>query len=144
MKNAAFVMSAVLVLLTGSQNLLSAQKTATWEGGTPGNSNAWNCPSNWKEGCVPNEFSDVIIANDPGHSILWTPVINNDAAQINSLTITAGSSLDIGKNGCLEVLSNSEISPGAHIFLKGALRLPAESEHSSGLAAIDAVAGIRR
>lgn len=136
MKNAAFVMSATLVLLMGSQNCLFSQKIATWKGGTPGNVHAWNCASNWKEGRVPNEFSDVVIANDQGQSGNYTPMITCAAGQVNSLTITPGSSLDIATTGSLVVLDRAEIGDNTYILNAGMLVLPDNGHQAAATRAV--------
>ncbi|MBC7774357.1 MAG: hypothetical protein H7246_02880 [Phycisphaerae bacterium] len=61
-----------------------AQKTATWKGGTPGRNTEWNCATNWKEGRIPDEFSNVIIP-DVSTSTFSYPIIYEGVIEIFSL-----------------------------------------------------------
>jgi len=66
---------AIIALLSLISLNAQSQKTATWKGGAPGRSTDWNCPANWKEGRVPNEFSHVVIP-DVSSSTFSYPVID--------------------------------------------------------------------
>lgn len=85
MKNASSILAATLILFFGFQGSVTAQKTATWKGGTPGRSSDWNCASNWKEGRIPDEFSHVFIP-DVSTSTFTYPVIQEGEIEILSLT----------------------------------------------------------
>lgn len=52
----SLVVTVLLILINFS---IYAQRTATWKGGQAGRSSDWNCATNWKEGRVPDEFSNV-------------------------------------------------------------------------------------
>jgi hypothetical protein len=69
-----------------------AQKTATWKGGTPGRTTDWNCPTNWEESRVPNEFSDVVIP-DVSTSTFSYPVIKQGIVEIASLQCASNARL---------------------------------------------------
>ncbi|MCC6283110.1 MAG: hypothetical protein IT262_21060 [Saprospiraceae bacterium] len=107
MKNAVFFFATVITLLFASSATLCAQKTATWKGGTPGRPNEWNCPTNWKEGRVPNEFSQVLIP-DVSSSTFHNPVLKEGKVEIWSLQILSGASLRIGKYAGLILLEQDE------------------------------------
>jgi len=84
----------LMLLLCLAQGYSNAQKIATWKGGTPGRNTDWNCPGNWKEGRVPNEFSNVVI---PDVST-WTfsyPVIRKGTVEISSLQCAPGAKLTL-------------------------------------------------
>lgn len=101
MKNILFFLFTLTLILV-SQISLSAQRTATWKGGTPGKSADWNCPTNWKEGRVPDEFSNVVIP-DVSTSTFSYPIINNEV-EILSLICDAPARLKILDGGGLTVL----------------------------------------
>ncbi len=83
-KMATTAFFALCCIFLGNPDSVSAQKTATWKGGTPGRGSDWNCPKNWKEGRVPNEFSHVIIP-DVSSSTFSYPVIESGEVEILSL-----------------------------------------------------------
>jgi len=101
MKN-VLILFATITFLCGFQTSLSAQKTATWTGGTPGRPFEWNCAANWKEGRVPNEFSRVIIP-DVSTSTFSYPALSGGEVEIWSLQILSGARLKIGRNARLIV-----------------------------------------
>ena len=103
MRNILFFAALFLV----SQTTLLAQKTATWKGGTPGKPTDWNCAANWKEGRVPNEFSQVIIP-DVSSSSFNNPVLASGEVEIWSLVIHTGASLQIGKKARLIATEQEE------------------------------------
>jgi len=103
MRNILFFAALILV----SQTTLLAQKTATWKGGTPGKPTDWNCAANWKEGRVPNEFSQVIIP-DVSSSTFSNPVLASGEVEIWSLVIHTGASLRIGKKARLIATEQEE------------------------------------
>lgn len=123
MKNASCFFAAMMILSFGFQISVSAQKPATWKGGTPGNSADWNCASNWKEGRVPNEFSDVCIPDVSTASGIQ-PVVRCSVAGVNSLTILSGACLRIEKTGVLDVYGWTEIFDASSIQNSGTFRLP--------------------
>lgn len=79
---------------------LSAQISATWQGGKPGRSTDWDCPSNWREGRVPDEFTQVII---PAGRQFY-PEIKCASMPIDALLMESGSTLDIFEGASLLVL----------------------------------------
>ncbi len=117
MRNPLFFAIIILVVNT----TLFAQKTATWKGGTPGKPNDWNCSANWREGRVPNEFSDVVIPNLENRNY---PLINRNVDDINTLLVMSEASLTIGKKGSLSVFEKLEIAQGGSICNNGKLNLP--------------------
>lgn len=117
MREVLFFVSIILF----SQTLLNAQKTATWKGGTPGKPSEWNCATNWREGRVPNEFSDVVIPSILNHTY---PVISTSVDDINALFLASEASLRIDKKGALTVYERAEIAPGSMIQNHGVLSLP--------------------
>lgn len=112
-----------MILFLGFQLSTSAQKSATWKGGTPGNGADWNCASNWKEGRVPNEFSDVCIP-DVSTASGVKPVVRCRVSSVNSLTILSGGGLRIEKSGVLDVYGWTEIFDANSIQNNGSFRLP--------------------
>jgi hypothetical protein len=120
MKNAIVLFATLTILLVSSTIL--AQKTATWKGGSPGQATNWNCAANWKEGRVPNEFSDVII---PTLSNDAYPVITMAVDDVNALFLMSAAYLRIEKNGALTVYEHAQIMPGTTIHNDGWLVLPA-------------------
>lgn len=103
MRNILFFAAFILA----SQTTLFAQKTATWKGGTPGKPTDWNCAANWKEGRVPNQFSQVIIP-DVSSSSHGNPVLSSGEVEIWSILIHTGASLRIGKNARLIATEQEE------------------------------------
>lgn len=89
-----FAIFALLCLICVTVN---AQKTATWKGGTPGKPTDWSCPTNWKEGRVPNEFSNVVIP-DVSTSTWAYPVIEEGVVEIFSLQCAPNARLDTRGN----------------------------------------------
>ncbi|MEY3241994.1 MAG: hypothetical protein RIR11_3433 [Bacteroidota bacterium] len=117
MKNFFFFAAIILI----SQTSLLAQKSTTWKGGTPGKPSDWNCASNWSDGRVPNEFSDVTI---PNVSIEIYPVIKNNVEDINALFLMSNTHIKIEKKGALTVSERVEIAAGVKIDNLGKLDLP--------------------
>ena len=85
----------------------NAQKTATWKGGTPGRNTEWNCAANWKEGRVPDEFSNVVIPDVSTNTFSY-PVIYAGIVEINSLD-------------CAPAARLTTLSPARIIILEGSL-----------------------
>lgn len=92
--------------------MITAQTTATWMGGTPGRAQDWNCPTNWREGRVPDEFSQVIIPADR-HAY---PVIRTVVDDIDALRVDGGSQLTLASGGQLTVLGESGRLNGMSVF----------------------------
>jgi len=83
---------ALLALFSLISLSAHAQITATWKGGTPGKTTDWNCPTNWKEGRVPNEFSKVVIP-DVSTSTFSYPVIKQGTVEIASIECASDAQL---------------------------------------------------
>jgi hypothetical protein len=94
MKNSMLISAATIILCFGFQVALSAQKTATWKGGTPGRVSDWNCATNWEEGRVPDEFSSVFIP-DVSTSTFNYPIIKNEVVEIASLQCAPAAKLTL-------------------------------------------------
>jgi len=99
------LLSAALIFTFSTTAL--GQKVATGKGGTLGKPAEWNCPTNWKEGQLPNEFSQVIIP-DVRTSTFNNPVLASGAVEVWSILIHSGTSLRIGKNARLIALEQEE------------------------------------
>lgn len=93
MKNAK-VLAFFFVLAFGHSFAASAQKTATWKGGTPGKNQEWNCPANWKEGRVPDEFSAVVIP-DVSTSSQAYPHIRTGEVEVFSVNLQSGAEITL-------------------------------------------------
>lgn len=102
MKKAILFLTATFILFFGMPASSPAQKTATWQGGAPGKVSEWNCAANWKEGRVPNAFSDAVIPDVSTGSGAF-PVISSPVEAVNSLTLLSGAQLIINRAGKLEV-----------------------------------------
>ena len=89
----------IIILSLIALNCFS-QVTSTWRGNTPGKETVWNCPSNWSNNSLPDQFTDVVIPVDI--SITYNYPVINDEVEINSLSIWPGASLAI-KNGSLTI-----------------------------------------
>lgn len=107
MKNAILFTVSTLILFFGLQTTAHAQKTATWKGGTPGRGNDWFCATNWKEGRVPNEFSDVIIP-DVSSSTRQYPIIQQGEIEVNSLRCASSIRLFVSPKASLVVTGGIE------------------------------------
>jgi len=108
-----FIATSLLLSLCLS---LSAQRTATWQGGKPGQPTEWTCAANWKEGRVPDEFTQVIIPTRTGHY----PIVQNTAALIDALLVEGGATLTIKDGAMLTVLCETGIFDG--VTLLGQIR----------------------
>ncbi len=106
MKNSILFSFATIILCFGFQVSLNAQKTATWKGGTPGRVSDWNCATNWKEGRVPDEFSDVFIP-DVSTTTFNYPVIKNGAVEIASLQCAPAAKLTLLNHAEIIVLDTT-------------------------------------
>ena len=92
-------MVMILSLLTFSS---FAQTTSIWRGNAPGHENKWECPSNWSNNRVPDEFTNVIIQVDISNRHKY-PVLNMIQTEINSLSIWPGAYIYL-KTGDLYIL----------------------------------------
>lgn len=82
---------------------LNAQTTATWKGNKPGQPTAWDCAANWREGRVPNAFSQVVIPA----GVAAYPVIKDAIGPIDALLVESGASLTLQQNGFLCILNET-------------------------------------
>lgn len=120
MKNSIYQFAAVMIILMGINNTANAQIASNWQGGTPGRTSEWNCASNWKEGKVPNEFSNVFIAINTNTPEL-SPRIDQTEIVINTLVLLPGAVLNISNNGGLEVIDSISVYGNANIHNQGEL-----------------------
>ena len=82
---------------------LSAQTSATWQGGKPGRTTDWNCPANWSGGRVPDEFTQVIIPTGKQ----FYPVIQYTSTSIDALLMESGCTLAICAGASLVILGET-------------------------------------
>lgn len=80
-----------------------AQRIATWKGGQTGRPRDWNCPTNWKEGRVPNEFSNVFIPDVSTNTFCY-PLIDKGVVEVASLEYAPNTRVDVRGNARLVVL----------------------------------------
>ncbi len=104
----ARTISIALVLFLGFSFSLSAQTTNVWQGGKPGRTTDWNCPANWSEGRVPDEFTQVIIPTGAS----YYPVIRYALTPIDALLMEAGAKLSIQAGARLSILGETGIFDG--------------------------------
>ncbi len=103
MKNLTLSIATILTLIIGLSISLSAQTTATWQGGKPGRTTEWNCAANWSEGRVPDEFTQVII---PAGAAYY-PVLKNEATPIDALLMEGNTALTLENGAILTVLGET-------------------------------------
>ncbi len=103
MKKRALFLAAILMLVSGLHISISAQTTATWQGGKPGKPADWNCAGNWKEGRTPNEFSQVLIPS----GMTYYPVLLDETTPIDALLIEGGASLTLHREASLVILGET-------------------------------------
>lgn len=108
----ATTISITLILFLGFSLNLTAQTTAVWQGGKPGRTTDWNCPANWSEGRVPDEFTQVIIPA----GVTYYPVIRYAPAPIDALLMEAGARLTIQGGARLAILCETGIFAGVTIL----------------------------
>lgn len=101
MKNLRMSAFAALLLALGTP--LSAQTTATWQGGKPGRTTDWNCPANWSAGRIPDEFSEVIIPA----GLNFYPIFKNEVMPIDALMMEAGTFLTLQNGAVLQILGET-------------------------------------
>lgn len=104
--------SIALILFLGCSFNLFAQTTAVWQGGKPGRTNDWNCPANWSESRVPDEFTQVII---PAGATYY-PVIQYAPTPIDALLMEGGTRLTIQNGARLAILGETGIFDGVTIL----------------------------
>ena len=126
MKNTLLFFATAITLLFGCQVTLNAQKTNTWKGGTPGRVSDWYCATNWSNGVVPNEFSNVVIP-DVSASTHAAPELWKGEVEINTLLLLSGACLTIGQAASLTVLESAEGISVETLRLKGEINLPGEA-----------------
>lgn len=112
MKHVTFFAATVLMLLCSFSVSLSAQKTATWKGGKPGRTTDWTCDANWKEGKMPNEFSQVIIPSD----VAFYPVITDEVPTIDALLLEGAATLTLKEDARLSILNATGLLGGMTIY----------------------------
>jgi len=110
MKRSAF---SIILILSFSFSL-SAQTTATWQGGKPGRTTDWNCPANWSKGRVPDEFTQVIIP----FGVHYYPIIQSAPAPIDALLVEGGASLTIREGAKLTIFCETGIFEGVTVLGK--------------------------
>lgn len=91
---------------------ICAQTTTIWKGGKPGRTTDWNCPSNWSEGRVPDEFTQVIIP----FGVIYYPVIQSTETPIDALLMEGGTLLTIKDGAELVILCETGIFEGVSVF----------------------------
>lgn len=104
--------SIIITLILSFSFSLSAQTTATWQGGKPGRVTDWNCPANWSEGRVPDEFTQVIIPFGAN----YYPVIQYASARIDAVLMEGGTSLTIQDGAKLTILCETGIFDGVTVL----------------------------
>lgn len=119
----ATTISIVLTLFLSYSFCLSAQTTVTWQGGKPGRTTDWNCPANWSEGRVPDEFTQVIIPTGAN----FYPTIRYAPTPIDALLMEGGTKLTIQTGAMLSILGETGIFDGltvlGHIENNGILEI---------------------
>ncbi len=123
MKNSMLTIAAAFCLLFCFANTATAQTKVTWKGGTPGQENNWNCPKNWSNHRVPNEFSDVVIP-DVSTTTLAAPVIKGGHFEVNSIQFLSNAALTIERDAQLVVYTTENgFAKEGGLHLKGSLLL---------------------
>jgi hypothetical protein len=105
----AIIISNIIYLLLSLFSGLAAQTNSTWVGGTPGRSTDWNCPTNWKENHVPDEFSQVFIPPNCN----YYPVIKSTIPPIDALLVEGGGRVIIDKKAKLTIIGATGRLDGA-------------------------------
>ena len=115
------IFSALTALLTLFSNETFSQKTTVWIGGQAGRESDWDCPQNWSDNRVPNEFSDVILPDISTQSRVL-PIIKTGLVQINSLSVDASAMLLVAKDAKLLVFGRCQTENPASIRVEGNFR----------------------
>ncbi len=98
----------------------------TWVGGTIGNLNDWDTPSNWNPANVPTASDNVLIP-----SVTHLPIISNINAEVSDITIDAGASVTINADASLTVNGNLN-NNGLFIVNSGASLVQTSTSTLSG------------
>jgi hypothetical protein len=122
MKNIASFFALITLICFFNQQS-TAQKTTYWKGGTPGHENDWFCAQNWTGGDVPNEFSNVVISDQPTRNQAY-PVISKESVTINTLRIEGTAMLDISPKAKLLVYQDFFATNPKHFMPKGRFWAP--------------------
>lgn len=110
MKSVTFCFTIAIFLSISAT--LSAQNIAVWQGGKPGRTTEWNCPSNWSEGRVPDEFTQVIIPTGTN----YYPVIQYAPSPIDALMMEGSAKLTIRDGARLSILGLTGIFDGVTVL----------------------------
>lgn len=111
----------VIALFLSFNFTLSAQTTSTWKGGAAGQEHEWNCPKNWSNHKVPDEFSNVVIP-DVSTTTLAAPVIKNGQFEVNSILVHSNAKLTIEQDAQLVAYAAQWDCPtGNDLCVKGSL-----------------------
>ncbi|MBC7777293.1 MAG: hypothetical protein H7246_17805 [Phycisphaerae bacterium] len=116
-------------LVLTQANVLSAQKTATWIGGFPGQETNWACARNWSLNKVPDANCHAVIPMLLNGKKNY-PVLSAPDQEVYSLVIETHAELTILPSGELNILGLSPYdkpfwNAGA-LFLSGKLLIPKE------------------
>lgn len=126
MKNPINPVAIIVILTLVLANAIYAQTTVIWKGGAPGQENNWNCPKNWSNYKVPNDFSDVVIP-DVSSTTLSAPVIKNGVFEVNSIQVHPNAELTIEQDAQLMVHTiHSDFLNKLGLRIKGSLLIVAE------------------
>ncbi|MFN0214145.1 MAG: hypothetical protein ACKVT2_07800 [Saprospiraceae bacterium] len=108
-------------------NVLSAQKTAIWKGGFPGQETNWACARNWSLNKVPDGNCHALIPLLEQREKNY-PILSTADQEVYSLVIEAQASLTITPSGTLSILGLSPYDKplwnAGTLFLSGTLLLP--------------------
>ena len=110
MRNSTLSLTLLLVMISN----LAVSQTRTWTGNV---SNDWANNGNWGEGSAPTASSAVIIPTTLAAGKPWPVLVNADAVA-GSLTLNAGSQLDV--NGHKMTVSGAVNITGATVANSGA------------------------
>lgn len=123
-----------LLVCFSAPSSLFAQKAITWKGGAPGRETQWQCPGNWSENKVPNEFSDVVIPDISTRGLNY-PVLN-DVAEVHSLRLEGNAIFTIAPQGYLTVLFEIIAVDKERLKINGELKVlnGAEQNHNEDAA----------
>lgn len=108
---------AVSMLL--SVPFAQGQRASQWVGGTPGQANNWQCPKNWLDGRLPDEFSNVFIPDVSTRSLAY-PVLA-EVVWINSLRMEGNAQLTIAKGGQLTIYEDAFVPHPYNLKVNGVL-----------------------
>ena len=127
MKKSSLFFTALIALLLGFQSSLSAQKTATWKGGFPGQETNWACARNWSLNIVPDGNCHVVIPALLSQKKNY-PVLSSTDEEVYSLVIESNAELSILPSGKLIILGLSPFDKpfwnAGTLILSGTLVFP--------------------